>query len=65
VVASVNVTLTTQAAGIDPQTQQFVVETKSLAGLAPRNIQVMQSMAGGMVFNFLQPLPAGLPLSPP
>jgi hypothetical protein len=59
---AVGLTISTETAQKDPQTQQYVTETKSFLNLAPRNIQGASSLITAGLTQFVQPTPAGLPL---
>jgi prepilin-type N-terminal cleavage/methylation domain-containing protein len=59
---TVGLTISTQTSQQDPQTQQFITETKSFLNLNPRNILAAVSLAGNNMTAYLQPTPAGLPL---
>jgi prepilin-type N-terminal cleavage/methylation domain-containing protein len=61
-VTTVGVTLSAQTASRDPQTQQFVQETKLFLNLAPRNVLAGLALANAGLTQRLQPTPPGVPL---
>ena len=63
-VTNVWVTLTTQSADKDPQTQQLRTMTSSLV-VAPRNVVAALDLAVNNITNRLQAMPPGLPIPAP
>jgi hypothetical protein len=56
-IPSVGVTLTTQSAQPDPQTNQYAQMTKSFLNICPRNVLFGLNLANGGTADRLQPLP--------
>jgi len=71
VITAVALTLTTQTAAVDPQTQDFDKETKTFTSLVPRNVQFAAIIVNNnmpydnSMSTFMQATPPGLPLPTP